>query len=68
MNTDKKDFIYVNDRHMIEYSVLIPYDDSIEELVHILLIKNNLPLYIEKGSFSPNWYNTLFKLNALFQN
>lgn len=47
MSVDKNDFIYINDKHAIEHSILIPYDDSVEELAHILIIKNNLPLYVE---------------------
>ncbi|XP_066152866.1 FERRY endosomal RAB5 effector complex subunit 3 [Euwallacea fornicatus] len=48
MHLEKSDFIYINDRHGIEYPILIPYDDPVEELAHIILLKNNLPGYIEK--------------------
>ncbi|CAG9767997.1 unnamed protein product [Ceutorhynchus assimilis] len=48
MKMDQQDFTYINDQHGIELSILIPYEDSIEELAHILIIKHNLPLYIEK--------------------
>ncbi|XP_076260890.1 FERRY endosomal RAB5 effector complex subunit 3 [Rhynchophorus ferrugineus] len=45
---EKKDFIYINEKHGIEYSLLIPYEESVEELAHILIIQFNLPIYIEK--------------------
>ncbi|KAL1492654.1 hypothetical protein ABEB36_010880 [Hypothenemus hampei] len=48
MPVEKKDFIYIHDKHGIEYPILIPYDDPIDELAHIILIKNNLPIYKEK--------------------
>lgn len=50
MHIEKKDFIYINDQHNFEYSILIPFDDSIEELAHIMIVKHNLPLYIETGN------------------
>lgn len=48
MSIGKKDFIYINDEHAIEHSILIPVDGSVEELAHILIIRNNIPLYTEK--------------------
>lgn len=49
--SQKKDFIYINEEHSIEYSLLIPYEESIDELAHILIIQFNLPIYIEQGNF-----------------
>ncbi|XP_030748676.1 protein C12orf4 homolog [Sitophilus oryzae] len=45
---EQKYYLYTNDQHGFEYSILIPYDDSVEELTHILIIKYSLPIYIEK--------------------
>ncbi|KAH1023156.1 hypothetical protein HUJ04_012414 [Dendroctonus ponderosae] len=44
----KRDVTYINHQYVIEYLITVPYDDSIEELAHIIIIKNNLPLYVEK--------------------
>ncbi|XP_050315121.1 protein C12orf4 homolog [Anthonomus grandis grandis] len=48
MGTEKLDIIYINDKYGIEHSLLIPYEDSLEELAHILILKYNLPIYVEK--------------------
>ncbi|XP_028131474.1 protein C12orf4 homolog [Diabrotica virgifera virgifera] len=42
----KKSYIYINTNYGIEQNVSIPCDDPVSELVHILMIKHNLPVYV----------------------
>lgn len=41
--------IYKNEKFKIETSLTIPFNESIGELVHILITKYNLPNYVEVG-------------------
>lgn len=49
MTHSKKICNYVNDKYKIEHHIELPFEDSIDELAHILIIKYNLPLYVEEG-------------------
>lgn len=49
MTHSKKTYIYTNCEYGIEHHIIIPFNDYVDELVHILLIKHNLPLHIEEG-------------------
>lgn len=49
MTHSKKLCNYSNDKYKIEHQIELPFEDSIDELAHILIIKYNLPLYIEEG-------------------
>ncbi|CAH0562518.1 unnamed protein product [Brassicogethes aeneus] len=44
---EKKSFIYINDKFSIEKTIVIPFDESVSELAHILIAKHSLPVYIE---------------------
>ncbi|XP_056630066.1 protein C12orf4 [Diorhabda sublineata] len=44
----KKSYIYVNCEYGFEHSILIPCEDPVNELVYILIIRHNLPIYVEK--------------------
>lgn len=35
----------------IKYDILIPLETPIKELVYIIILNNNLPIYKEKGKF-----------------
>lgn len=49
MKHSKKVLTYINDKYKIEHQIVLPNEDSIDELAHLLIIKNSLPLYIEEG-------------------
>lgn len=51
MTHSRKIYHYLNEKYKIEHEIEIPFDDSVDELAHILLIKYKLPLYIEEGKF-----------------
>lgn len=54
MIPDKRDVTYINHQYSIEYPIMVPYDGSVAELTHIIIIINNLPLYLEKGKLFLN--------------
>lgn len=54
MIPDKRDVTYINHQYGIEYTIMVPYDGSVAELTHIIIIINNLPLYLEKGKLFLN--------------
>ncbi|XP_018578817.1 protein C12orf4 homolog [Anoplophora glabripennis] len=43
----RKTFIYINSEFAFESHIVIPLEDSVEELVHIMMIKHDLPIYVE---------------------
>lgn len=45
---NKKSYIYVNCEYGFEHNVSIPCEDPVSELVYILIIRHNLPIYVEK--------------------
>ncbi|KAJ8926905.1 hypothetical protein NQ314_020757 [Rhamnusium bicolor] len=48
MTHPRKSFIYINDEYAFESHIVIPFEDSVAELAHILIIKHNLPIYVEE--------------------
>nr|XP_023013811.1 protein C12orf4 homolog [Leptinotarsa decemlineata] len=44
----KKSYIYINPEFGIEHNIVIPCEEPLSELVHILLTKYNLPVYCEE--------------------
>ncbi|CAH1098659.1 unnamed protein product [Psylliodes chrysocephalus] len=43
----KNSYIYVNSEYGFEHNIVIPCEDPISELVHIMILKHNLPIYVE---------------------
>ncbi|XP_063928325.1 protein C12orf4 homolog isoform X2 [Zophobas morio] len=41
-------FEYVHDDKILEAEIKIPFEGSVEELAHVLILKNNAPIFIEK--------------------
>lgn len=60
-----KSYIYVNTDYGFQEHIYIPFEDSIEELVHIIIIRHNLPLYIENGLLNAKHINTLSSICML---
>ncbi|KAG5893356.1 hypothetical protein JTB14_000121 [Gonioctena quinquepunctata] len=51
MTHPKKTYIYINPEYGIEHNIVIPSEEPVSELVHLLIIKYNLPVY-EENEFS----------------
>lgn len=49
MEHSKQPYIYVNDKHKIEFEIQIPYEDCIEELSNFLMVKYNLPFHLDES-------------------
>lgn len=64
----RKSFIYVNSDYGFEYHIVLPFEDSVEELVHIIIIKHNLPIYLETGNFDSIYvYKTIVFIYNYFR-
>ncbi|KAJ8923721.1 hypothetical protein NQ315_010302 [Exocentrus adspersus] len=48
MAHQRQSFIYINTEHSFEAHIVIPFEDSVEELAHILIVRHNLPIHVER--------------------
>lgn len=49
MSQSRYKFVYLHNDKSVEVDIKIPFEEVVEELAHVLILKNNLPIYIEKG-------------------
>ncbi|EFA10962.1 Uncharacterized protein C12orf4 homolog-like Protein [Tribolium castaneum] len=48
MSQNEHKFVYSHGDKSVEVDIKIPFEGSVGELVHVLILKNNLPIYVEK--------------------
>ncbi|XP_044256776.1 protein C12orf4 homolog isoform X2 [Tribolium madens] len=48
MSQSEYKFVYLHDDKPFEVDIKIPFEGSVGELAHVLILKNNLPIYVEK--------------------
>ncbi|RZB40390.1 C12orf4 -like [Asbolus verrucosus] len=48
MSHNQYKFVYLHNNSTIEADITIPFEESVEELAHVLILKNNLPIFVEE--------------------